>query len=166
MAKVWNQEYSVSLLIAHSVGSTLNQHVTSAANALNEDKRPEKQQQNSYSSVQDPANNQALIKEVRNRYVALTAVLLEIQVFSAVMLYCWISGFIVFLTNMVPSSSGSGSPQSSCSSQTAWHWRCRLCVSSGMLGTTRPRLQYHTTRPVFTGFWQLLRNVVLYSRPS
>jgi len=55
--------------------------VTSAANALDETKRPEKLQQNSYSSVQDPANNQALIKEVTNRYEALTAVLLGIQVF-------------------------------------------------------------------------------------
>jgi len=42
--------------------------VTSAANALDESKRPEKLQQNSYSSVQDSANNQALIKEVINRY--------------------------------------------------------------------------------------------------
>jgi len=42
--------------------------VTSAANTLDESKRPEKLQQNSYSPVQDPANNQALIKEVTNRY--------------------------------------------------------------------------------------------------
>ena len=56
--------------------------MTSAANALDENKRPEKLQQNSYSSVHDPTNNQALIKEVTNRYEAMTAVLLEIQVFS------------------------------------------------------------------------------------
>lgn len=48
---------------SHGVGSSPNQHVTSAANALDENKRPEKLQQNSYSPVQDPANNQALIKE-------------------------------------------------------------------------------------------------------
>jgi hypothetical protein len=75
--------------------------VTSAANALHDTKRPEKLQQNSYSSVQDPANNQALIKEVTIRYEALTAMLLEIQVFSAVMLCYWISVFSVFLLNMI-----------------------------------------------------------------
>lgn len=85
--------------------------MTSAANALGENKRSEKLQQNSYGSVQGPSNNQALIKEVTNRYEALAAVLLEIQVFSAMMLCCWISVFSVFLLNTVPSSSGSGSPQ-------------------------------------------------------
>jgi hypothetical protein len=74
------------LFIAHTGGSSPNQHVTSAANALDENKKPEKLQQNSYSSVLDPGRNQALIKEVTNRYEALTAVLLEIQVFSDVML--------------------------------------------------------------------------------
>ena len=58
--------------------------MTSAANELNEKKRPDKPQQNSYSSALDPANNQALIKEVTNRYEALTAVLLEIQISSYV----------------------------------------------------------------------------------
>jgi hypothetical protein len=68
--------------------------VTAAANALDQNKRTEKFQQN--GAVQDPANSQALIKEVTNRYEALTAVLLEIQVFSDVMLCCWISVFSVF----------------------------------------------------------------------
>jgi hypothetical protein len=81
------------LFIAHNGGSSPNQHVTSAANALDVNKRPEKQQQNSYSSVLNPASNQALIKEVTNRY---EAVFLEIQVFSDVML-CWqISLFAAF----------------------------------------------------------------------
>jgi hypothetical protein len=38
--------------------------MTSATNALDENRRPEEVQQNSYSPVVEPANNQALIKEV------------------------------------------------------------------------------------------------------
>jgi hypothetical protein len=38
--------------------------MTPATNALDERRRPEKVQQNSYTSALDPANNQALINEV------------------------------------------------------------------------------------------------------
>jgi hypothetical protein len=38
--------------------------MTPATNALDERRKQEKPQQSSYSSVLDPANNQALIKEV------------------------------------------------------------------------------------------------------
>jgi hypothetical protein len=62
--------------------------MTSATNTLDENRRPENPQQNSYSPVLDSANNQALIKEVTE---ALTAVLLQIQIFFDVTLCCWIS---------------------------------------------------------------------------
>jgi hypothetical protein len=52
------------LFIAHHGGSSLNQRMTPATNALDERRRPEKVQQNSYTSALDPANNQALINEV------------------------------------------------------------------------------------------------------
>jgi hypothetical protein len=52
------------LPIAHHGGSSLNQRMTPATNALDERRKPENMQQNSYTSALDPANNQALIMEV------------------------------------------------------------------------------------------------------
>jgi hypothetical protein len=52
------------LFVARHGGSSVNQRMTPATNALDEHKKQEKMQQSSYSSVLDPANNQALIKEV------------------------------------------------------------------------------------------------------
>jgi hypothetical protein len=65
--------------------------MTSATNALDENRRPEELQRNNYSPVVDPASNQALIKEVRNSFEALTAVLLQIQIFLNVMLCHWVT---------------------------------------------------------------------------
>ncbi|XP_033610855.1 myelin regulatory factor isoform X3 [Cryptotermes secundus] len=48
---------------SHPGGSPVNQRMTPATNALDEHRKQEKQQQSSYTSVLDPANNQALIKE-------------------------------------------------------------------------------------------------------
>jgi hypothetical protein len=56
------------LLIAQHGGSSLNQRMTPATNALDEHRKPENMQQNSYSAALDPANNQALIKEVITVY--------------------------------------------------------------------------------------------------
>ncbi|PSN54011.1 hypothetical protein C0J52_10163, partial [Blattella germanica] len=50
-------------LAAHHPSSTLNQHITPASNDLDARKKSTKTQQNVYSSVLDPANNQALVKE-------------------------------------------------------------------------------------------------------
>lgn len=48
---------------SHSGGRSLSQSMTSATNALDENRRPEELQRNNYSPVVDPASNQALIKE-------------------------------------------------------------------------------------------------------
>lgn len=52
------------LLLAHHGGSSLNQRMTPATNALEEHRKPENMQQNSYNAALDPVNNQALIEEV------------------------------------------------------------------------------------------------------